>query len=467
MKKILLMTMTCIVACIANAQFTANDIRFWTGEGESEVVLVIDFLEEDITSFAWGYRFDGEADIEQALMAVAAADPTLSVVLDGTFLSDVYYRTYEGVGGEPNYFGIYSIKPGEEEWASNAGLSETIADGEWIGFSYTDFDPEVTPREPVAAAFYGSGDTTGQDAVAMDSTAIVAWASGYSDIQRGYINISDPEEEYEGSNRATSGTPEDALGEAEGTSVDAVSLGDAGFITLTFNDPIYNGEGADFVVFDNSFSHDFIELAFVEVSSDGENFYRFPAVSLTPADEQLGLGNIDPSGLHNLAGKYIQGYGTPFDLEDLEGTSGLNLEAVTHVRIVDVVGSIDPEYATYDHRGEIINDPFTTPYNTGGFDLDAVGVIHENITTSMNIAKADDQVKFYPNPVKSDLTIEAKGSISEVLIYTAEGMLEAQVQGNGTQTLQLDGLAKKLSSGYYITRVVTSQGTISGKIVVQ
>ena len=33
-------------------------------------------------------------------------------------------------------------------------------------------------------------------------------------------------------------------------------------------------------------------------------------------------------------------------------------------------------YASYDSQGNIINDPFPTPFETGGFDLDAIGVIH-------------------------------------------------------------------------------------------
>jgi hypothetical protein len=47
------------------------------------------------------------------------------------------------------------------------------------------------------------------------------------------------------------------------------------------------------------------------------------------------------------------------------------------VRITDVVGSIDPRYWTRDSLGNLINDPFTTPFASGGFDLNGVGVINE------------------------------------------------------------------------------------------
>ena len=44
--------------------------------------------------------------------------------------------------------------------------------------------------------------------------------------------------------------------------------------------------------------------AFVEVSSDGVNFFRFPSVSLTPTTTQVGSGGeLDPTNLYDLAGK--------------------------------------------------------------------------------------------------------------------------------------------------------------------
>ena len=43
--------------------------------------------------------------------------------------------------------------------------------------------------------------------------------------------------------------------------------------------------------------------------------------------------------------------------------------------MVDVVGSIDPMYGTRDSLGNLINDPWPTPFATGGFDLDAVAVL--------------------------------------------------------------------------------------------
>lgn len=65
---------------------------------------------------------------------------------------------------------------------------------------------------------------------------------------------------------------------------------------------------------------------------------------------------------------------------------GLNLNSVTHIRIVDVVGSIDPLYATRDSLNRVINDPWPTFFETGGFDLDAVGVIHQAVPEPGSVA---------------------------------------------------------------------------------
>jgi len=46
------------------------------------------------------------------------------------------------------------------------------------------------------------------------------------------------------------------------------------------------------------------------------------------------------------------------------------------VRVVDVIGSILSAYATHDSVGHVVNDPWPTPFDTGGFDLDAIGVLH-------------------------------------------------------------------------------------------
>ena len=153
--------------------------------------------------------------------------------------------------------------------------------------------------------------------------------------------------------------------------------------TLTFAQPITNGPGYDFAVFGNGFpegSQEWCKPAFVEVSSDGIDFFRFPSVSLTQSTTQVGsYGQLDSTNLYDLAGKDPVGWGTPFDLQELAGISPLlNINDVTEVRIVDCVSDINLAYATRDSLGNIINAPWPAYATAGseGFCLAGVGVIN-------------------------------------------------------------------------------------------
>ena len=233
---------------------------------------------------------------------------------------------------------------------------------------------------PVAlwAQFAPAQGQPGTTAMHADSSAFVAWATGCV-AEPGPMNITNPSGGMAGSGWPAS----NVIGYPEGT-MGVTCLGDGGMATVTFASPICNREGPDFAVFENGFANAqnpnlwFLELGFVEVSSDGENFFRFPAYSNTQTETQLdAMGCIDPSQIHNLASKYGAMYGTPFELDEVPDDPLLDKDHITHVRIIDVIGNIDPEYATYDCQGNPINDPWPTPFASCGMDLDAVGVIHD------------------------------------------------------------------------------------------
>ncbi len=215
--------------------------------------------------------------------------------------------------------------------------------------------------DPVSEAgpYPGSASQPGTTAIHMDDPAIIAWADGYMDY-------------HVGSNcDSTWQTPLLALGKAAGTAFDVVSLGRGGQITLFFYNGIGDRQGFDFLIFENSVNDTFLELAFVEVSSDGEHFFRFENNSLT-TNPVPSYGAVDPTNITGLAGKYRQGYGTPFDLNELKGISPLlDVTRVKYVRIVDIIGD-----GTYrDTSGDIIYDPYPT-IGSAGFDLDAIGVFN-------------------------------------------------------------------------------------------
>ena len=212
-----------------------------------------------------------------------------------------------------------------------------------------------------AGPFPPAADEIGSHAISMDDPALISWATGYID----YLTGDKVDETWQ--------VPENALERAEGTSFDIVALGSGGRITLTFDPPVENGAGWDFAVFENSFSDQYLELAYVEVSSNGIDFIRFDAISLT-INPVPGFGNIDPTDVDGLAGKYRQGFGTPFDLQNIadkpDVLSGLvDLSRISHIRIIDVVG----DGSALDSTAEVIYDPYPTT-GSAGFDLDALGV---------------------------------------------------------------------------------------------
>lgn len=202
----------------------------------------------------------------------------------------------------------------------------------------------------------------------------VAFATGVVELVRGPIDPSQPE-----LGLATAGDPAFVLGPATGMSADIVSLGNGGSITLSFDSGIRDGDGADFAVFENGFAFQgdvFGELAFVEVSSNGTDFARFMSISLNPGPI-ADFDPVDPTQVQNLAGQFVAGQGTPFDLgalasDELVLAGRVDLAAISFVRLIDVVG----DGSTLDSQGNPIFDPFPTAFGSSGFDLEAVGVLN-------------------------------------------------------------------------------------------
>jgi hypothetical protein len=218
----------------------------------------------------------------------------------------------------------------------------------------------------------------------------------------------------------------EAAGDGGGFSV--VSLGDLtaedikngvppGSITLQFAGGIADGPGPDFAVYNNAFqvsdTQAFMKLAYVEVSTDGVNFARFPSVDTNPKPPYMETyddngdpvtlpdwpyATEDPTKIYNLAGKAFNNYGVswgvPFDLAELADNPAVlngtvDLYNINFVRLVDVPGS----GAFQDAYGDPIYDPWLTFYDSAynpdapdspsspGFQLEAIGVLNDSTPT--------------------------------------------------------------------------------------
>ncbi|NUO48480.1 MAG: hypothetical protein HOV80_06455 [Polyangiaceae bacterium] len=159
-----------------------------------------------------------------------------------------------------------------------------------------------------------------------------------------------------------SSMPDIVLGAPVGTgdmlgSLDVVTLGNGGSITLAFGGAIQDGPGPDFIVFENAFyaggdtEAPFAEIASVEVSEDGETWTAYPCTATeTPFEGCAGWHptyagtdpSIDPHDPETAGGE-------AFDLADV------GLSSARFVRIID--------------RADL--EGFD-----GFFDLDAVALVH-------------------------------------------------------------------------------------------
>lgn len=295
-----------------------------------------------------------------------------------------------------------------------------------------------------------------------ESELFTSWATK-CEVERGYVKYEDPTFEFENSNMSSFGTESEATGIVDNK---VVSLGDGGSAILSFQDiQIQNGEGPDFAVFENGFSSngDFLELAFVEVSTDGVRYVRFPAISNSQTQTQTGaFGSTDASLLKNLAGAHLAGEGTPFDLEDLKDSLGIDIDNINYIKVIDVVGSIAPQYASLDINGSPINDPYPTPFGSSGFDLEAVGVINGILKTSTSIsAFSNNDINFYPNPISQNgqLNIISKEAVTSIKLVDLTGknyLLDTQGE------LTLSGF----SPGVYFLEIRTDDNVLTERIVI-
>jgi hypothetical protein len=171
---------------------------------------------------------------------------------------------------------------------------------------------------------------------------------------------------------------------------------------------------------------------------------------------------LDATQLNNLAGKYINGYGTPFDLSDIANNILLDKNNITHVKIVDCVGSINNEYASRDSHGNKINDPWPTPFANSGFDLDAIGVIHQNSITDLNeMLDQENTISVFPNPLNSNekLTVLSSNAILFMELYNAVGYKLIENKGDTV-------ILNNITSGLYYLKINLKNTTVVKKIIV-
>ena len=242
--------------------------------------------------------------------------------------------------------------------------------------------------------------------------------------------------------------PEEALGAPEDNDTENfVTLGYGGSLTLGFGGAVYNEEGADIQIVETSYGNNtcesYHEVADVEVTQDGENWYS--------------VGSVCLDGM--------------VDISDAE----VELEYITQIRI----SNNDDESETFD-----------------GYDVDGVVALHnecfenddegdlngnnpnEVTPTNKTVQEEDEpvQVNVYPNPFIAELKVDLGKNFDNVQyeIYSnSTRVIVGDLQKTGRGKYSIPNLSTRLAqagvntiAGQYIVRFIANGEVIGSKIII-
>lgn len=80
------------VSAQQDATIDPSNIKFWVGEGENEVVFIVNWAEPD-TALAWGYRFNEEAvTVKQMMEVIDSSDTRFTFSASGSWVLDITFQ---------------------------------------------------------------------------------------------------------------------------------------------------------------------------------------------------------------------------------------------------------------------------------------------------------------------------------------------------------------------------------------
>ncbi len=156
-----------------DATIDPSNIRFWIGEGENEVVFIVNWNEPD-TALAWGYRFEEETiTVKDMMMEIQVADSRFGYDGD-TYVNDITFN--DGILDlgitEGGYF-MYNVNG---VMAMEGFSTQTIVDGDYVKWGDTNCGTMIDPAtwayvwEKEIAAVYPLADEA-----TIDASEIVYW----------------------------------------------------------------------------------------------------------------------------------------------------------------------------------------------------------------------------------------------------------------------------------------------------
>ena len=181
-----------------DASISANDILYWVGNGNSEVVFIANWSNPD-TALAWGYRFSGNnVSVKDMMDDIAAADYRFSYTHSGSLVTDILFQ--EGncnlalssnywlfnVNGTMSMFYYDSLFLNDNDYVKFGEDGAATDLGNWNYVWTTTVTPVGEPNILLPDTLFdgpvGSDDC---QAIWFDDPAILGWATGCV-ITRGY-----------------------------------------------------------------------------------------------------------------------------------------------------------------------------------------------------------------------------------------------------------------------------------------
>ncbi len=177
-----------------DATIAPENIRYWIGDGENEVIFIANWAEPD-TALAWGYRFNAEnVTVKEIMDGIAAADYRFSYeATDAGWLVDMHFND-----------GNLDLSLVEEMWVSfliNGNSSwdtfdvATVAPGEYVKLGDTHCGTLVDPvnyiyvwEKEVAAVYPLANEAT------IDPSEILYWVGEGENEVVFAVNFADPED---------------------------------------------------------------------------------------------------------------------------------------------------------------------------------------------------------------------------------------------------------------------------------
>ncbi|MGB3608562.1 T9SS type A sorting domain-containing protein, partial [Psychroserpens sp.] len=232
--------------------------------------------------------------------------------------------------------------------------------------------------------------------------------------------------------------PSKALGAPQDdNTLNFVSLGYGGTITIGFDGAVLNGEGNDIAVLETTFNNatfdQYPESAMVEVSQDGENYYM------------IGTDVTNAFG--------------EFDISDATET----LAFIRFVRLTDTTPADSQSTDGYDLDGIVALTGCTSLE-----DSTIAALMNQLLSTDNNVLEVAEMV-LYPVPAKNTLNVKLANQNSTEVSYEIVSIL-GQSFNRGTETVrggevQISADISGLADGTYFLKVSSNGVTTTKQFV--